>query len=155
MKSICLTIVAAVFLVFSAQAGHARESIWSMDDPNPNSLCVIPVVIGTPSYAMILNQGDLAIDLKETDDALIYEGCTDFKVLSALNITLSCKVKSNGKVPGVYSCLIENEHVAPTGDIPVTRTVCVKLEMEKIPPMSVFAEDRQVATVILTVAPRS
>ncbi len=155
MKDICLTIVAVVILVFSAQAGHARESIWSMDDPNPNSLCVIPIVIETPSYAIILNQGDLAIDLKETTDALTYEGCTDFKVLSALNITLSCKVKSNGKVPGYYSCLIENEHVAPTGDMPTTRTVCVKLEMEKIPSMSVFAEDRQVATVILTVAPRS
>jgi len=126
-----------------------------MDDPDPKGVAVIPVVFEAPSYAAIWNAGDLAIHLEESTDALTYEGCTDFQVVCLIDITLSCTVKSNSKVPGEYSCRIENEHVPATGDLPATRSVCVKLELEKVPPVNALGQDRQVATVTLTVAPRA
>lgn len=155
MKSIRLIIVTIVFLVVSTQAGRGSDSLWRMDDPDPHSLCVLPIFINSPSYATIWKKGGLSIHLEESTDVLTYEGCTDFQVLCLMDITLSCKVKSNGKVPGEYSCWIENEHVPFTGDVPATRSVCVKLELEKVPPVNALGQDRQVATVTLTVAPRA
>lgn len=154
MKSVKLIIVTVVFLVVSAQAERAAASVWRMDDPDPKPLCVLSVHLGTPSYAAILNQGDLSIHLEETTDVLTYEGCTDFKVICLFDVTLSCKVTDNGKVPGDYSCWIDDENVPITGDIPVTRTVCVKLKIEKLPRVHTFPQDLQVATVTLTVSPR-
>ncbi|MHC4366601.1 MAG: hypothetical protein ACYSW8_03190 [Planctomycetota bacterium] len=155
MKSIRVIAVTIVFLVVSTQAGRALGCLRRMDDPDPHGLCVLPIFIDLPSYVTIWKKGGLSVHLEESIDALAYEGCTDFQVLCLMDITSSCKIKSNGKVSGEYSCQIENEHVPFTGDVPATRSVCVKVELEKVPLVNAVGQDRQVATVTLTVAPRA
>jgi hypothetical protein len=98
---------------------------------------------------------DLEIFL-DAVEAGTYEGCTDFQVLSNLDIILGCKLVLNGKVLGDYSCWIDDTYVQATASTPATRTACVRLEN---PEYYYFATseagvDVEVAKLILTVAPR-
>jgi hypothetical protein len=163
MKSIKYIIITAIFLVASSQASYMYESRWPghwvrdwvEETQQGQSLNQIPVCIDVPMFVQVLNVKDLEIFL-DAVDAGIYEGCTDFQVLSNLDIVLGCKLVLNGKVLGDYSCWIDDTYVQATGDAPATRKACVKLEN---PEYYYFATseagvDVEVAKLIVTVAPR-
>ncbi|MHC4557258.1 MAG: hypothetical protein ACYTFW_01910 [Planctomycetota bacterium] len=163
MKSIKYIIIIVFFLVVSSQAEYIYEYDWPRYwvevelEQEQEALAVnqVPVRIEIPPFVQVLNAKDLEIFLDEVD-ARTYEGCTDFQVISNLDIKLGCRLIINGKVRGDYSCWINDAYVQPTGDLPETRTACVRLENPKYYYVATSSEGEvvEVAKLVLTVSPR-
>ena len=151
--TIILSLMAASAHATSAQPGflevHDWPKYWVEDEVD---ICTVPVYMELPGFAKVLNMDDLEIHL-ESLDFRTYEGCTDFEIISAIDVLLGCRVTSNGKVGGDYSSKIENPQVPATGSEPVTRTACVRLENVSFDTIPAPNESLQVATLTLTIAP--
>jgi len=158
MKSVKLILVTAVCFAVSVHAENPQDPWWynarRIIGNEAESVCEMPVYIELPGYALILNKDKLKINLDEVD-AETYEGCTDFKMISLIDITLGCQVINHEKVPGDFSCSLDNKYVDFTGKTPVKRKVCVKLEHCNLFKVNTHQNNLQVATVTLTVAPSS
>jgi len=161
MKSIKLITIILSLIAASAHATSAPQSFvelsewpgkWEMHYDEV-SICEMPVYMELPGFARVLNPEDLDIHI-ESLDLDTYSGCTDFELICSIDIVLGCKVQSNGKVGGDYSCWIVNPQVQTTGDgTPATRTACVKLDKVEFSFLPAPGESLEVATLTLTVAP--
>lgn len=157
MKSVKLILMAVVCLAVSVHAENPQRPWWydarRIVGNEAESICEMPVYIDLPGYAVILSKDDLRINLFEVD-VETYKGCTDFRMLSLIDVTLGCRVVNHRKVPGEFSCTLDNRYVDVTGKTPVKRQVCVKLENCNLFQVHAYQNNLQVATVTLTVAPR-
>ena len=118
----------------------------------PSDACVIPVTMDVGMYVEILDVSSYSIKLQQVEFGT-FEGCTDIRIKSNFDLELACKVKPTGRVPGDYSCWIDNPKVPLDLSENVTvRKVCVKAEKVKI----LYAApglDVHVADVTITVMP--
>lgn len=120
----------------------------------PSDTCVIPVTMDVGMYVEILDVRSYSIKLQQVAFET-FEGCTEIKIKSNFDLELGCKVKPTGRVPGDYSCWIDNPkvHLDLSENVSV-RKVCVKADNVKVlyvPP----GEDIHVANVTVTIIPDS
>ena len=159
MKSIKLITIILSLMAASAHATSAQPDFVEVFDwpkhwvDDELEICTIPVYMELPGFAKVLNQDEIEIRIKSLD-LNTYAGCTDFKLISAIDIVLGCRIQSNGKVGGDYSCSIENAQVQATGPVtPAVRTACVRLDNVEFSNLPAHGESLEIATLTLTVAP--
>ncbi|UCG56989.1 MAG: hypothetical protein JSU70_19255 [Phycisphaerales bacterium] len=141
-------------LAVSAHAGHIRVKppCWWPPTYDWMEVCEIPVMMDVGMYIEILCQQELVIKLKQVAFAT-YEGCTDIHIKSNFYAELGCTIETTGKVPGVYTCAIDDPMVPPTFcEAVAVRKVCVKAEDVSIVHV-VPGCDVHVADVTITVKP--
>ena len=118
----------------------------------PSDTCVIPVTMDIGMYVEILDVRSYSIKLEQVAYET-FEGCTDIRIKSNFDLELGCKVKPTGRVPGDYSCWIDNPKVPLDLSENVTvRKICVKADNVKIIYVAP-GSDVHVANVIVTVIP--
>lgn len=154
MKSITFITIIAFLLAASLQAAYVEVSDWPgqwvYDEAN---ICEIPVYMVLPGFAQVLNANDLEIHLHDIN-IQTYEGCTDFEMISAIDILLGCTIQSNGKVGGDYSCWVDDTLVNATGPTPVARKACVRLENVEFDVLPAYGDSIEVGTLTLTISPQ-
>ena len=120
----------------------------------PEKKCVIPVVMDVGMYFEILDVKNMSIKLEQVEFDT-FEGCTEIQIKSNFDLELVCKVKPTGRVPGQYTCSIDNPKVPLDLSENVTvRNICVKAEKVKVL-YTAPGLDVHVADVTLTVVPES
>ena len=118
----------------------------------PMDTCVIPVTMDVGMYVEILDVSSYSIKLEQIAFGT-FEGCTDIRLKSNFDLELGCKVKPTGRVPGEYSCWIDNPKVQCDLSENVTvRKVCVRADNVKVIYVAPGA-DIHVANVTVTVIP--
>jgi len=148
-------IVAALLLLMpmSIQAKSVRRYL-GFPLYLPSDTCVIPVTMDVGMYVEILDVRSYSIKLQQVAFGT-FEGCTDIRIKSNFDLELMCKIKPTGRVPGDYSCWIDNPKVPlDLSENVAVRKVCVKADNVKVlyvPP----GEDIHVANVTVTVIPDS
>ena len=114
--------------------------------------CAIPVMMDVGMYVEILDCCSLSIKLKQVASET-YEGCTEIRIRSNFDVELGCEIESTGRVPGDYSCFIDDPKVPMTlSENVAVRDVCVKVEKVRI----AYAQpgcNIHVANVTITVKP--
>lgn len=159
MKSIKLITIILSLMAASAHATSAQPDFVEVSDwpkhwvDDDLDICTVPVYMELLGFAKVLNPDELDIHIKSLD-LNTYTGCTDFELICSVDVILGCRIQSNGKVGGDYSCWVENPQVEITGDAtPATRTACVKLDNVEFSNLPAHGESLEVATLTLTVAP--
>jgi hypothetical protein len=130
----------------------SRTRIFGRFQYAPERICNIPVIMDVGTYVEILNVEDLSIKLQQVE-LETFQGCTEIKIKSNVDLEILCKVKPTGIVPGKYSCWIDNPKVPfDFSDRPTVRNICVKAEKVQIL-HAAPGLDVHVADVTLTVMP--
>jgi hypothetical protein len=154
LKKSLIAVTLVSLLAASAYAGHIHIPPPCFWPPVYECLevCEIPVFMDVGMYIEILCQEDLVIKLVQVAFAT-YEGCVDIRIKSNFNAELGCKVEATGKVPGTYTCSIDDPKVPATlcSTIAV-REVCVKAEDVSIVHITP-GTDVHVADVTITAKP--
>jgi hypothetical protein len=149
MKKVLFAIAAVALLAMTAQAGEIKIHEWPCKFI-PQEVGSIPVVMDVGYWIKIKDQDKLKIKLTQKS-IHEYEGCTDIKVETNVNITMSVSVSATGAVPGGYSVTINPADIdAPGG----TATVCVKLKDADLSKTPGGSKNVHVATVKVSVVPR-
>lgn len=151
-KSLIAVILLSLLPVSMRATGRTRDFDSILF--TPQKMCVIPVKIDIGMYVEILDIRNLSIKLKQVGFEE-FEGCTEIKIRNNFDLELGCKIKSNGMVPGEYSCWIDEPKVplVLSNDVSV-RKVCVKAEKVKV----LYAApglDVHVADVTVTIIPEA
>lgn len=148
-KRAILPILVVAALGATAPAGELKIHFWPVAFI-PQEITDIPVLMDVGFFVRIENQDNLRIKLQQVsiDE---YEGCTEMKVTTNFDLTLSCKIAPNGAIPGQYSCSILGADInAPRG----TATVCAELKDADLTGVPGGSKDVRVATVTILVVPR-
>jgi hypothetical protein len=151
-KSLIAVILLSLLPVSMQATGRTRDFDSILF--TPQKMCVIPVKIDIGMYVEILDIRNLSIKLKQVRFEE-FEGCTEIQIRNNFDLELGCKIKSNGMVPGEYSCWIDDPKVplVLSNDVSV-RKVCVKAEKVKV----LYAApglDVHVADVTVTIIPEA
>jgi hypothetical protein len=149
MKKVLFAVAAVALLAMTAQAGEIKIHEWPCKFI-PQEVTTIPVVMDVGYWIKIKDQDKLKIVLQQKS-IHEYEGCTDIKVETNVNITLSVSVTATGAVPGGYSATVNPADIDSPGG---TATVCVKLKDADLSKTPGGSKGVHVATVSVKVVPR-
>lgn len=154
LKKILVAVTLLSLLAAPAYAGHIHIHPPGFWPPTYDwvDVCEIPVMMDVGMYIEVLCQDDLVIKLEQVAFRT-YEGCTELQIKSNFDAELGCAIQSTGKVPGIYTCSIDNPKVPATLCSTVaTRMVCVKAEDVSIVHITP-GSDVHVADVTISVRP--
>ena len=151
LRKIVIGISLLLLLPLSLQA-TSKARIFGTLSYAPERICSIPVIMDVGMYVEILDIQNLSIKLQQVGFDT-YEGCTEIKIKSNFDLTILCKIKPTGIVPGNYSCWIDNPKVPiDLSENVAVRNVCAKAEKVKIL-YTAPGSDVHVADVTITVIP--
>jgi len=122
MKKALFVVAAVAMLAVVAQAGEFKTHTWPCT-PTPVQITTIPVKMDIGYWVNIPDQGDLSITMTQ-QTIHSYSGCTNMKVQTNSNLTLSCSITPVGNVGGDYSCSV-NPSTVGMGE--TTVQVCASL----------------------------
>jgi hypothetical protein len=149
VKKSLFAIAAVALLAVAAQAGEIKIHDWPCAFI-PQEITTIPVTMDVGYWIKIKDQNKLKIKLQQKS-IHEYEGCTDIKVETNVNITLSCSISATGAVPGKWSCSVSPADInAPGG----TASVCAKVKDADLSKTAGGSKNVHVATVSVKVVPR-
>ncbi len=151
-KSLIAVIFLSLLPVSMKATGRTRDFYSILFTPQRR--CQIPVKMDIGMYVEVLDVQNLSIKLKQVGFET-FEGCTEIQIRNNFDLELGCIIKPTGKIPGEYSCSIDNPKVPfrLSNDV-TTRNVCVRAEKVKIlyaPP----GLDVHVADVTITIVPEA
>jgi hypothetical protein len=148
-RKILLSMAVLLTLALYAPAGEIKIHQWPTAFI-PQEVTTVPVVMDVGFYVRIEDKDNLRIKLQQTAINR-YRGCTDVKVSTNFNMTLSCDIASTGAVGGKYSCSVSPADLDSPGG---TVQVCAELEDADLIGVPGGTRDVHVATVTIKVVPR-
>ena len=156
LKRSLIAVAAVAVLASIAPAGEIKIHNWPCAFI-PQEIAEIPVVMDIGYWVRIKDQDKLKIKLQQ-NSVHEYEGCSNMVVQCNFNVELSCSISATGAVGGKYSCWFDDgdtNNVTPVDSPGATVSICAKVKDANLNNVAGGTNNVQVATVKISVVPRT